>query len=386
MRYFHLIWAGLTRNATRSVFTGLTVVVAFLLFGLLHGINAGMNAVVRDLNLDRLYVTNRMGTLHPLPMAYLGQIATTQAVRQAAPWAYFAGFYRDPTAPLPVIATDQRKLFSMYPELKVPAGELEASAKMRTGAIISQSLAQRFGWKVGDRVPVKTAIWANKQGSRDWYFDIAGIYQPTGGPQSLRDLFLINYDYFDEGRAWGNGTAHMFVVRLDDPRHGSAAAKHIDDLFETSYDQTRTRDEQSYAHTQMSQIGDIAFITNAIVIAVMFTLLFVVASTMMQSVAERISEFALLRTIGFSNTMVVWMVLVEALTLCVAGALTGQSVAILTYPRLSRLFGDIHLPPLVILEGITIAALMAMACAIPAALQVRRSEIAPALAQAGANE
>jgi putative ABC transport system permease protein len=384
VRYFHLAWAGLSRKWTRSLFTGLSVATAFLLFGLLHGINAGITAVVRDLNLDRLYVMNRISMLNPLPMAYMAKIAAVHEVQLVAPWAYFAGYYRDPTAPLPVIATDVGKIFAMYPELKVSPEQLQTAAKVRTAAVISRSLAERFGWKVGDRVPVKTAIWANKQGSRDWYFDIAAIYQPAGGPQTLRDLFLINYDYFDEGRAWGNGTAHMFIAKIADPRQGSAIARRIDALFGSSYDQTRSRNEQAYAQTQMSQVGDVAFITNAIVGAVLFTLLFVVTSTMMQSVGERIPEFAVLRTVGFSNIRVVLLVLAESLSLCVAAALLGLAIAVAAYPSLATLFGALHMPTIVLLEGLSCAAAMAVASALPAALQVKRSEIAPALAQMGA--
>lgn len=385
MRYLHLIWAGLARKWTRSLLTGLSVATAFLLFGLLHGINAGIGAVVRDLNLDRLYVMNRISLFNPLPMAYMGQIAAIHSVQLVAPWAYFAGYYRDPRAPLPVIATDVRKVFAMYPELKVSPEQLEAAARTRTAAIISTSLAERYGWKPGDRVPVKTAIWANKEGSRDWYFDIARIYRPAGGPQTLRDLFLINYDYFDEGRAWSNGTAHMFIVKISDPSEGSVIARRIDALFESSYNQTRSRDEQAYAQMQIRQVGDVALVTNAIVGAVLFTLLFVVTSTMMQSVGERIPEFAVLRTVGFSNFRVVLLVLAECLSLCVVAALVGLAIAVLTYPLLAKLFGSLHMPPAVLLEGIACAAAMAIASALPAALQVKRAEIAPALAQMSAN-
>ena len=381
MKYFHLIWGGLWRRRTRTVLTSLCVIVAFLLIGVLQGLNHGMAAFVGKLNLDRLYVMNRISMLNEMPLSAMRDIEKVPGVEQVAYWGYFAGYFRDQRNRIGVVAADVATVFAMYPELKIDPAQLQAMARTRTGAIVSNTLAQRFGWKPGDRVPMQTSIWTNKSGSRAWYFDVVGIYERSGQSALSNDLFFINYDFFDDERAWSNGTVHLFMVKVDDPSRATSISKAIDALFVNSSSQTRTRSERAYAQAQLRQIGDMSLIANSIVGAVLFTLLFVTANTMMQAVRERIPEFAVLKTLGYSESKVLTLVLIEALLLCVVAALIGLGIATVIFSWLATaLFGSVSLPPVVLLVSVGLAVLIAVMSGLPAAWKIKRLDIVDALA------
>jgi len=380
MKYLPLVWAGLRRKPARAILTCLSILIAFLLFGLLQGINQGMAFLIRDMHLDRLYVMNRISGTMPQPIARLQQIADVSGVRTVAHWTYFAGFFRDARNQIPAIATNVPEMFALYPELRVPKEQLEAMARTRTGAIIGRSLAQRFGWKVGDRVPLGTTIWPQRDGSRTWQFDIVGIFDAASTTPVYPNAFFINYDYFDEARSTGNGLVHIFIAGLSDPTQAAEVSKRIDAMFANSDAETRTRDEQSYARTQLRQIGDIQLIANSVVGAALFALLFVTANTMTQSIRERIPELAVLKTIGFSDRKVLALILAESAVLCVIGAAAGLIVASLIFPGLSQMFGMVSLPAVTVATGLALAILVALLSGLAPASHAKRLSIVDALA------
>lgn len=380
MKYFPLIWSGIWRKPMRSTLTIASVIIAFVLFGLLQGINRGMDAAVKSLRLDRLYVMNRSNATHPQPLAHVHAVEKIPGVRSVAHWTYFAGFYQEARNQVGAIAVDTAEFFALYPEIKVPAAQLAAMEHTRNGAIIGLPLARKFGWKIGDQVPLMSNIWVQKTGGNAYTFTIVGIFELSGRSAVWDDAFFLNYDYFDEARAFANGTVHMIIAGLADPRSSPQIAREIDAQFENSDSQTRTRNEQAYARTQMRQVADVGLITNAIVGAVLFTLLFVTGNTMMQSVRERMPEFAILKTLGFSDWHVLALVLAEALLLCVAAALAGLAISRVIYPRLAYLFGSIEMPAAVILIGIGVAALAAIISAITPAWRVKTLSVVDALA------
>jgi putative ABC transport system permease protein len=380
MKYVPLVWAGLRRKPVRSILTGLSIAVAFLLFGLLQGINQGTEFLIRDLHLDRLYVMNRVSGTMPQPFANLARVAEVPGVRAVAPWTFFAGYFRDSRNQIPAIATNLPVLFSLYPELKLPAEQLQAMERTRTGAIIGRPLALRFGWKVGDRVPLGTSIWQQSDGSPSWYFDVVGIFDVGSATPVYPNAFFINYDYFDEARATGKGLVHMFVTGISDPKQAAPVAKRIDALFVNSGTETRTQDERAYGRAQLRQIGDIQLIANSVVGAALFALLFVTANTMMQSIRERIPEFAVLKTIGFSDRKVLAIVLSESLLLCVFAAIVGLALAALLFPGVARIFGMIKLQSATILMGLAMAIVVAVLSGLPPAWRAKRLSIVDAFA------
>lgn len=379
MKYFHLIWAGLWRKKTRTILTMLSIGIAFLLFGLLQGINQGFNQVVEDLNVNRLYTSAKSNMVDGLPISYLNRIQSVPGVNNVSHWTYFGGYFREAKNAIPAFATEPAALFAIYKEIKIKPEYIAAMKTTRTGALVGEVLAKQYGWKIGDRIPIGTSIWTDKQGNNTWYFDIVGTFDLSAYGQGFPS-FYINYDYFDEAKSFAHGIVHYYLLDIGDARAATRVAKTIDAQFENSTDETRTQTESALAQTQLKQIGDINFIVNAIVGAVLFTLMFLTANTMMQSVRERIPELAVLKTLGFSDSKVLALVLIEALLLCVVAALCGLGAATLLFPMLKAILGDLPMPPIVLAMGVGVALLLAMISGLPPALRARRLNIVDALA------
>jgi putative ABC transport system permease protein len=380
MKYFPLIWAGLWRKRTRTIFTLLSIITAFLLFGLLQGINAAFSKGVTGANVDRLYVQSRVSFTEPLPFADLTQIEAVPGVSAVAYSTWFGTYYQDPKNFVFSFPVDGERYFNLYPEFKLPPDQLDAMTHTRTGAVIGRQLAEKYGWKVGDKVPLHSQIWTRKDDrSSDWTFDVVGIYDDPEDT-ARANQFLFNHTYFDEGRSFGKGTVGWYIARISDPSQAAPVAAAIDKLFANSPYETKTVTEKENAQSFLKQIGDINFIVDAIVGAVLFTLLFLTGNMMMQSVRERIPELAVLKTLGFSDTGVLALVLSEALLLCLISASIGLAIAALAFPALKDVIGVLHLPVIVILAGLGIAMLLALASGLPPAWRARQLSIVDALA------
>ncbi len=379
MKYLPLVWAGLWRKPLRTIFTLLSVVIAFLLFGLLQGVSTAFDQSVSNAGVDRLVVQSRINFTESLPYAHLAQLESVPGVTAVAYASWFGGYYQDPKNFMFTFPVEPERYFNLFPELKLPADQLQAFAHTRTGAVVGKDIADKWGWKIGDRVPLKSTIWVNRDGSSDWNFDIVGIFTDPDD-RTNENLFLFNHTYFDEARTFGKGTIGWYTVRVADPKQSAAISKAIDERFANSSDETKTLTEKESAQAFLKQQGDIQFIATAIIGAVLFTLLFLTGNTMMQSVRERIPEFAVLKTLGFTETGVLTLILTEALFLCVSAALIGLGLADLAFPQLKSMIGVATLPASVIPLGIGIAALLACVIGLPPALRARRMNIIDALA------
>jgi putative ABC transport system permease protein len=380
MKYSILIWAGLWRKKARTILTMLSIVVAFLLFGLLQGINQGMSAVFKSLNVDRLYIQSRINRDEGLPISYLDRIKSVPGVRVVTHWSYFGGFYQNAQNSLPVFAVDAAAQFAVYPKIKIPKEQIDAMVRTRTGAIIGTEIAAKYGWKIGDRIPLGTSIWTRKDGTDTYPVDIVGIMDVSAYNAGSFPAFYVNYDYFDEARAFGNGKILYYIATIDDPRRAAEVSAAIDALFANSGDETETQTEQAFAQAQMKQVGDINVIANSIVAAVLFTLLFLTGNTMMQSVRERIPELAVLRTLGFSSGKVLTLVLLESVALCLFSALAGLLLAQIAFGFMGAVFGGLSLPLIVMVAGVAIAILLALISGAPPAFRTTRLNIVDALA------
>ena len=382
MKYFTLIWAGLWRKKTRTILTMLSIVVAFLLFGLLQGINQGIKAGLSDTGNNRLWTTPRMSAVSSLPASLMDRMQTVEGVRNIADLSFFGGYFQDAKNALPAFATNVDKLALVYPELSISAAQIAAMKTTRPGALIGRPLAKKYGWKVGDKIPVGTTIWTNNDGSNNWAFDIVGIFDPTAGFENspLGSAFWINYDYWDEARKFDKHRVHQFIVQIDNPQHAAAISAQIDKLSENSPDETRTQSENAALQSRLKQFADINFIANSIVGAVMFTLLFLTANTMMQSVRERIPELAVLKTLGFSGGTVLILVLIESLMLCIFAALVGLVLSAGSMKFVPPPLGPSPLLPIVVEFGLGIAVVLALISGLPPALRAQRLNIVDALA------
>ena len=379
MTHFKLVWAGLWRKPVRTVFTVLSIAIAFLLFGLLQGVNAWFSGLIADAHADRLIVVSRVSQVEPLPIAHLQRIERLPGIRRAAQVGAFSGVYQSRGNDVLVYATDPEAVFDIYPEWRTTPEQLHALAATRTGALVGDVLMKAYGWKVGDRIPLTTSV-AKQDGSTDWSLDIVGTYS-VAGAEAQANRVLINYAYFDEARQFDKGRVFAFIVSIDDPDRSAAMCATIDALFSNSSDETLTQDEAEYAQAQLRQIGDISAMVNAIVGAVLFTLLFLTGNTMMQSVRERIPELAVLKAIGFSDGMVTALVLVESVLLCMVAASLGLAAAAAVFPVTESLgIGGGALPASVIALGLAIALVLALVSGLPPARRVQRMTIVDALA------
>jgi putative ABC transport system permease protein len=378
MKFLPLVWAGIWRKPGRAVLTLLSVVNAFLLFGVLQGFASGLNHAVAETHADVLLSLSRIST-EPLPVAQIAQIRMVQGVRAATPMVPFISTYRTPTSIVPADAVDPSQILAVDPGLTIPPSMIAALQRDRTGAIVSRLLASRFGWKVGDRVPLRALTVTNRDGSPTWPVDIVGVFSSKGGTL-FKNAMLINFDYVDQGRTTNAGTAPVFVIRIDDPNHAGPVAASIDKLFANSAHETKTATVRQIAQNNLKQIGDIGLVINAIVAAVFFALLFSVGALMMQSVRERTPELAVLKTLGFTDRGLMGLILAESLTFCLVSAAIGLGLAAMLFPVARQLIGfNIQAGPLM-LVGLALAVGLALISGLPPAIRAMRLQVVDALA------
>jgi putative ABC transport system permease protein len=320
MKYLPLLWSSLWRKKIRTIFTLLSVFVAFLLFALLMAIRTAFSFGVDIAGLDRLVLIHKVSLIMPLPISYQERLRATEGVALATHNTWFGGVYQDPANFFAQIVVDPEPFLTLYPEYRLPPEQKAAWLEDRQGAIVGVDLARRFNWRVGDRIPIQGTIWQPKQG-QVWEFNIVGMYD--GDPGVDKTQFFFRYDYLDENRRGGQGLVGWYVVKIDDASRAQAMAVRFDDMFANSSAETKTTTEKGFVEGFAKQVGDIGAIMVAIVVAVLFTMLLVSANTMAQSVRERTSEIGVLKTLGFSNGAVLALVLGEALVVAVIGGGLG---------------------------------------------------------------
>ena len=324
MKYFPLLWSSLWRKKVRTIFTLLSIFVAFLLFGLLMTIRTAFSFGVDIAGLDRLVLIHKVSLIQPLPVSYLERLRATEGVVLATHQTWFGGVYQDPSNFFAQMAVDPEPFLKLYPEFKVPPNQVAAWLADRQGVVVGVDLAKRFGWKIGDRIPILGTIWQPKQG-QIWEFNITGMYDGDAGIDKTQLFF--RYDYLDENRRQGDGLVGWYVVKIADAAQAQAMGAKFDDMFANSPAETKTTTEKGFVEGFAKQMGDIGAIMIAILVAVLFTMLLVAANTMAQSVRERTSEVGVLKTLGFSNGSILAMVLGESLLIALLGGAAGLATA-----------------------------------------------------------
>jgi len=378
MKFVPLVWAILWRKKTRTLLTLLSIMIAFLLFGMLQGINAAFKGTIERANVNRLIVTNSISFTESLPYADLSQIEAISGVARVSQESWFGSYFQDPTNFVAAFPVEADREFAVHPEFKLPKELLNALLHTGTGAVVGLDLAKKYGWKIGDRIPLHSSIWVKEDGSSDWDFDLVGIYEDPED-HAQEDGFYFNYRYFDEGRSFGKGNVGWYTVLVNDPAQSAQVAAAIDKLFANSNSETKTQTEKEFQQAFLKQVGDINLIVTYILFAVFFALLFATGSTLMQAARERIPELAVLKALGFTDTGLLALVLSESLALSVFAALLGLGLAELLFPALKDTFGVVTMPLSVIVEGIFLAALLAITTGIIPAWRAKRLVIVEAL-------
>jgi putative ABC transport system permease protein len=329
MKYFHLVWAALFRSKTRTVFTLFSVLAAFLLFGLLDSVRTAFaNAGGSVAGVDRLVTFSKLTFTMSLPKSLLPRIQAVPGVGEVAYANWFGGVYQDPKNFFPNEAISENYL-DLFPEWVMPAQQREAFRHTRGGAVVGKALADKFHWKIGDKIPLEATIFPQKNGSNTWTFDLVGIYH-VKDPKlaSQENVMFFNWDYFNEATAFGGGNSvGWYTFKLTDRKDADRVSQAVDALSADSDHETKTQTEQSFTAALISQFADIGLIVGAIMGAVFFTLVLLTGNTMAQAVRERIPELAVLKTIGFSSRSILALVLAEAVLLLVLGGGIGLALA-----------------------------------------------------------
>ena len=385
MRYLPLLWAGLFRKKTRTILTLLSITIAFLLFGLLQAVQTAFEAGVESADAKRLFTTARYSIIEPLPVAYLGRIERVAGVAAVAQADWFGARYQNESNAFPVFAVEPNRYLDMYPEFTIAPAQREAFAKTRTGAVAGRRLVERYGWTVGQKLPIASEIHEKTDGSLAWEFDLVGVIDADDPAQvGNTDMVLINAAHFDEARKFGKGKTGWYIVRIADAGQARTISAEIDRLFANSPDETKTQPEKEFAIGFAKQIGDIGALVTRILIAVFFTILLLTGNTMAQSIRERVPELAILKTLGFSDGKVTALVLAEALLMLALGAALGMVAATSAMPMLNGKTGGRFPPLFVSVDTWMIAAALALAVALaiglPPAFRAQRLKIVDALA------
>jgi putative ABC transport system permease protein len=388
MKFLPLVWRNLMRRKVRTIVTLLTIMVAFLLFGVLMAIRAAFSMGVDVAGADRLMVIHRVSIIQPLPASYGPKIRATPGVTDLTHANWFGGYYQEPSNFLANMAVDPESWLRMYPEYQLPEDQKQAWFKDRGGAIVGIDTARKYNWKIGDRVPLISPIYRKPDGS-PWDFTIDGIYDSTTKGVD-KTQFFFHYDYMNEtlrgARVGFSDIVGWYVFRVQDPATADQLAKRIDAMFENSTAETKTATEKVFAADWAKQVGDIGSIMIAITGVVMGFILFLAGNVMAQSIRERINELAVLKTLGFSNNKVLAIVLMESCAMAVIGGSLGLLLAWVIIAQGDPTGGFLpifHFPPRDLVLGIALVALLGIATGFLPALQASRLKIVDALRRVG---
>ncbi|HKV24295.1 MAG TPA: FtsX-like permease family protein [Candidatus Acidoferrum sp.] len=380
MKFSSLIFANLFRKKIRLILTIGSFAVALFLFAFLAVVNGAFSRGAQVAGADRLVVTNRIGLIQVLPISYQDRIAAIPGVKAVTQNHWFGGVYQDEKNFFVQFVIDPDNMLKVMTEFKVPPDQWANFLKDRQGAVVGAKTAQRFGWKIGDRIPIINSLYGP---TKTWEFNLDGIYhnERPGGDETQ---FWIQYKYFDENVPdFVKSTAGWYVVKLDNPDDSTRVSKAIDSMFANSPYETKTDTESAFAAGFIKQFGNIEFLIEAIGMVVFFTLLLVTGNTMATSVRERIGELAVLKAIGYSDRTVLIFVLGESLAISLIGGLLGLGLAILAVPVLGRalngLLPSLILSPQILSLGLLVAVLVGVASGIIPGVGAMRMRVVNAL-------
>ncbi len=370
MKYLPLIWSGIWRKPGRTILIFLQVSVAFMLFGVLQGLKTGIEHAVQAARADLLIVHSRLSSImEGLPLGLLEPIRAVPGVRVAIPVGLFFGYFQKPDQGVGIVAVTPDKDWPTAFTYTIAPEYLAAFARSRTAMLVRDLTAEKYGWKIGDHIPLKsTTLGAN---GTDWAFDVVGTFtdNDVGGG---RYIVIINFPYFDEARASDRGTVNHYNVAVTDPKAAVPVADAIDRISANSSHETKTESLREMAQQQMQQIGDFDYLIRAVVSAVLAALLFATATMMVQSVRERTGELAVLKTLGFSDRATFLLILAESVTVCILAATFGLALATAAMPIAARFVPGLSMPLVTLVVGLGMAVVVALvSAAIPAALAAR---------------
>lgn len=382
MTSFGFILANLRRKPVRTWLTFFCIVVCFLLFGLLRSVGIAFTAPPNLSGVERLVVTPKYSIIDPLPISHMREVRNVPGVEAAAHADWFGGNYLDLGLAFPTYPVKPMEYFDLYSEFEIPQEQLEAFENTRTGAVATRGTAERFGWSIGDVIPIVADIYPKMDGSLLWEFELVGMYARPDQTGGNFDEFFIHYDYFEEAKQHSKGMIGWMAVRVENPDAAAEVARAIDARFENSRDPTRTMTEKEYNAQFAKQVGNIGLMVNMILAAVFFSILLLVSNTMFQAFRERLRDLGVLKALGFSDGQVARMIIYESLILTLGGGLVGLLLCYLLLIGVSPIlqtFGTFALDPLSLALGLATALGLGIVVSAVPAIRARSAPIVEVL-------
>jgi putative ABC transport system permease protein len=383
MNDFMLIRKNLFAKKLRAILMIVSILVAFAIFGVLVAFEKAFNAGEEAAEADRLVVVNKINFTQPLPVAYFNRVRAVEGVRQVTHFNWFGGYYQDPKNFLIVMAVEPRTYLDVYGSDLIVAPEAqEAFFRERSGALVGEAMAEKWGWKVGDRVPIASNIFSQKSGARSWDFTIVGIAKKRK-PQVDTNFMVFQYAYFDETRSFGKDMIGWMALQTTSMSLNDQVSKTVDAMFANSLYETSTDTEKAFNKAFVAQLGNIALIVTLVVGAAFVTILMIVGNTMALSIRERTRQIGVLKTLGFSGPRVLRLVLGEAILLALLGGLPGLAIAALVAALMrdspSNFIPKIAMTPDIVVLAILLMLALGLVTGLIPALNAMRLKIATAL-------
>ncbi|NOZ42818.1 MAG: FtsX-like permease family protein [Alphaproteobacteria bacterium] len=322
----YLMYKNITRKKLRLCLTLFATVIAFMIYGTLMAFQTALNAGVDLSANNRLITVNKINFTQPLPVSYAGWIKSLNGVTHSVPMTWFGGYYQKMQNFIPMFAVKPDSLLTVYTEITIPQQQKKAWLQNRQALMVGAKTAARFGWKLGDRVPVSSNIYSKKSGGHTWDFDIVAIYK-SSNPQFDTSSVYFHYKYFNKSRSFGRDTIGFIALKTRDPKLNEPLIKTIDHHFANSFYETKTMPEKAFNKAFIEQLGNIALIITFALLAAFFIILVIVGNSMALAIRERTAEIAVMKTLGFTSGRIFRMILGESLMLAFVGGAAGIGAA-----------------------------------------------------------
>jgi putative ABC transport system permease protein len=383
MSWLSFVWANITRRKLRLVFTLFSIILAFLMFGVLDALRTSLSQAVNLTGADRLITISKVSIIDSFPVSHYNKVQSVPGVTAVVHLNWFGGVYKDGKAQIPVFPMNVENFFEVYPEVKITPEEFAAWKADRQGMVIGQVLADTYGWKKGDRVPIKSSIFRRTNGGDTWEFNIIAIYKVENSAGWDNQSAMFHYEYYNESLQFARDQIGWMTVKVANPDDSDLIAKRIDEQFANSSDETKTATEKAFTKQFLEQIGNIGKILISVVFAVFFTMLLVTANTMAQSVRERTNEIGVLKTLGFSSGTVLKLVIGEALFLTILGGLIGFGLAYVAVgglqPFMKKYFPIFEIADSTIITALVLMVILGVITGLWPAMSAMRLKITDAL-------
>lgn len=382
MNDFALIRRNLFRKKLRTALMLVSIFIAFAIFGVLAAFERAFYAGEEVAQADRLVTVNKINFTQPLPIAYYNRVHSIEGVQQVTHANWFGGYYQEPKNFVVVFAVEPESYMKILDDYVFEEDQRQAFIRERTGVMVGESLARTWGWKVGDRIPISSNIFSQKNGSHTWDVTVVGIFKGRTA-QNDSSLMLMQYAYFDETRSFGKDTIGWLVLRTKSPSLNDQVINAIDTMFANSPYETATSTEKAFNKAFAAQLGNIALIVGLVVGAAFVTILMIVGNTMVMAVRERTREIGVLKTLGFSDGRILRLVLGESILLALLGGIPGMAIAALMIwsirSALMQFIPTLSLQPEIVAAALALMLALGVLTGLIPALSAMRLKIADAL-------